>query len=767
MAKERDNFKAVTGEESYWTNSAFGGMPTYQLGANYPHNYVKKLDRLIRFLPRPADYLMLYFVGFYILMLCFKADFRLAILGALAYGFSTYFILILDVGHNSKAHALGYIPLVIGGIVLVFRKKYLWGFVLTALGMALEVMANHYQMTYYFMLLIAILGIVYLVYAIKQKELKHYFSSLGILIAAVILGISTNATNLMATKEYADWSIRGDSRLTINADGSPKEITNGLDREYITQYSVGLGESLNIFIPRFYGGSSGEDIGESSKAYEYLVNQGVPRKQALEFAGQLPLYWGDQIIVAGPPYVGAILLFLFVLGLFWIKSKHKWWLLFGFLLSLVLSWGKHFPALTNFLIDYFPFYNKFRAVSSAQVVLELCVPVMGVLALTELWKDGASLKKMQQTLKWTVLGFLIFGAGIWVLKSTCSFESFRDVGMQQSFGDALVSAIQKDREHALLNDMLRSLLFIILAAIPIWLFSMNRIKKNLLAVVLGALILFDLVGVNLRYIDETDFIGQRRIDTPFAASQLDKALLEDKSNYRVFDVSEGLNGSRTSYFHKSIGGYHAAKPAGIQDLVEHHVYKNNTQVLNMLNVKYVLQQNEEGQQVPAVNPDHNGNAWFVSKLNAVASADEEMKALADINTKTTAIVNTSEYPRLTKLSYELDSLAAINLVDYNPHKLTYSTKNSAEGFAVFSEMHYPKGWQVSIDGKEATQFRVNYALRGMRIPEGSHEVVFNFQPEVVEKGSKISLFGSVLLGLIFLGGIGYQLRARKTKESDQ
>ncbi|MGB5645721.1 MAG: hypothetical protein WBM55_01280, partial [Muriicola sp.] len=375
MAKEQNDFREAKDAEPYWTNGAFGGMPTYQLGANYPHNYVKKLDKVLRFLPRPADYLFLYFLGFYILLSCMKIDYRLAVLGALAFGFSTYLIIILGVGHNAKAHAIAYLPMLLGGILLTFRKQYFWGFILTAIAMALEINANHYQMTYYFMLLVLVLGLVVLIDAVKKRTLAAYFSSIGILVLAVVLGIAVNATALMATKEYADWSTRGTSELTINPDGTPKETVAGLDKEYITQYSYGIAESLDLFVPRMFGGSNSENLGTKSKTYEYLTNQGLPRSQALEFSSGLPLYWGDQPGVAGPAYLGAILVFLFVLGLFLVRGNTKWWLLGGVVLSLLLSWGKNFGVLTDFMIDYFPLYNKFRAVSSIQVVLELCVPI--------------------------------------------------------------------------------------------------------------------------------------------------------------------------------------------------------------------------------------------------------------------------------------------------------------------------------------------------------------------------------------------------------
>ncbi|MEM8848124.1 MAG: YfhO family protein [Bacteroidota bacterium] len=767
MAKERNDYKELTGEESYWTNSAFGGMPTYQLGANYPHDYIKKLDRLIRFLPRPADYLFLYFIGFYILMLCLKVEFRLAVLGALAFGFSTYLIIILGVGHNAKAHALGYIPMVLGGIILVFRKKYLLGFILTALAMALEISANHYQMTYYFMLLVLILGLVYLVYAIKKKELKHYFLSVGLLIVAVALSITTNATGLLATKEYADWSTRGKSELTINPDGSLKEASNGLDKEYITQYSYGIAESLNLFSPRLFGGSGNEDLGTGSKAYEYLVGQGLQPNKALEFSSGLPLYWGSQPIVAGPPYVGAIVLFLFVLGLFLVKGKRKWWLVIGALLSLVLSWGKNFPALTNFMIDYFPLYNKFRAVSSIQVVLELCLPVLGVLGLREIFKAKIQRKDMIKALKWSFFIVLGLVVTIFLLMGFFDFTGVRDETFRSYFGDELVSMIQRDREAVYISDTIRSLIYVLLAAFVLWLLIKEKINKNVATIALGVLVLFDLVGVALRYVNEDDFVRQRQVNTPFQASQIDNAIQQDKDIYRVFDPQEGVNGARTSYFHKSIGGYHAAKPKRLQDLFEYHLYNNNTEVLDMLNVKYVIQQDAEGNSIPAINDNRNGNVWFVERIVPVNSSNAEIQGLSSFNSKTEAVVNTKAYPTLTKHNYIVDSLATINLEEYRPNFIKYRSDNTSEGFAVFSEMHYPKGWKVTIDGEAQEHYRVNYALRGLRIPAGQHDIVFEFEPEVVQMGSQISMAGCIALAVIILGGLGFSLFSSEKKKKNK
>src|SRR5690606_16675759 len=375
MSKQQNDFREATGKETYWTNSAFGGMPTYQLGAKYPHNYIKELDLTLRFLPRPADYLFLYLAGFYVLLLVLKVDYKLAILGALAFGFSTYLIIILGVGHNSKAHAIAYMPLVLSGIILTFQKKYIFGFLLTTIAMGLEIVANHFQMTYYLMFLILILGIAYLVDAYKKNLLPHYFKSVGILLTAVILAVALNATNILATQEYAKESTRGKSELTTNPDGSPKEVTSGLDKDYITQYSYGILETFNLFIPRFMGGGSIEHLGKNSETYK-LTNS----EDSLT-------YWGDQPGVEGPAYLGAVIVFLFVFALFLVKGRLKWWLVGGSVWSLLLSYGNNFGLLTDFFIDYVPLYSKFRAVTSIQVILELCIPILAIFGLVKLLND--------------------------------------------------------------------------------------------------------------------------------------------------------------------------------------------------------------------------------------------------------------------------------------------------------------------------------------------------------------------------------------------
>ena len=765
MAKEQNDFRKSKDQEPYWTNSAFGGMPTYQLGANYPHNYIKKLDRLIRFLPRPADYLFLYFIGFYILLCCLKVDFRLAIVGALAFGFSTYLIIILGAGHNSKAHAIAYLPILLAGIVLVFRKKYLWGFVLAALAMALEITANHYQMTYYFMLLVLVLGMVYLFYAIKEKQIKHFFISVGILLVAVTLGIAANATSLMATKEYADWSTRGKSELTINPDGSAKEDTGGLSKGYITQWSYGITESLNLFVPRLFGGASQENLGEDSKSFNYLIDKGLPKSSALDFVSGLPLYWGDQPGTSGPAYLGAVIFFLFVLGLFLVKGKHKWWLLIGSLVSLVLSWGKNFSALTDFMIDYFPLYDKFRAVSSIQIVLELCVPILAILALKKLFMDKVSQADKIKSL--TLAVGTVFGLGVllFVFKGAFNFVGANDDNLRMTGLEELPEMLRLDRKSVYTSDLLRSLGYALVTSVLIWFYLKEKLKMNFVILAIGVLVVVDLVGVDLRYVNNDNFVSKRKMLEPFQESASDKLIAKDNGVFRVFDQTDGFDSAKTAYFHQSITGYHAAKPAGMQDLFDFHVYNGNLSVLNMLNVKYVIRQDQEGNSFPIENPNANGNAWFVKQLKLVENANAEIMALDSLDTKNVAVVNSSTFKDITQLQYQIDSTASISLIDYEPNHLTYASKNSNKGVAIFSEMYYKNGWNAYIDGIKSEYFKTNYVLRALTVPSGAHKIEFKFEPEVIVQGSKITLASTILLGLVIVGGIGFTFWKPKKEEA--
>ena len=759
MAKQQNDFRESTGEETYWTNSAFGGMPTYQLGAHYPNNYIKKLDHTLRFLPRPADYLFLYLVGFYILLLVLKVDYKLAALGALAFGFSTYLIIILGVGHNAKAHAIAYMPLVLSGILLTFQKRYIYGFLLTTIALGLELSANHYQMTYYLMLLVLVLGIVYLIDAYKKQMLPHFFKAVGILVVAVIFSIGLNATNIMATQEYVKESTRGKSELTINPDGSPKELSSGLDREYITAYSYGKVETLNLFIPRFMGGGSYEDVGKDSETYEYFKALGATPVQALNEAKQTPTYWGKQPIVEAPAYVGAVVIFLFVLALFLAKGRLKWWLVAGTIMSLLLSYGKNLGFLTDLFIDYFPLYNKFRAVSSIQVILELCIPVLAIFGLVKLFSDFNKKEEKLKALKYTT----VITGGIALILLLFKGSLFEFVGGNdgryiQAYGQGFIDAVKTDRRSLFVNDTLRTLVLVLLSAGVIWFFLNKKLSEKLVVVVFAVLILFDLVLVDRRYVNNDDFVSAIQVQKPYQASPVDIEIQKDKSHYRVFDLT--TSSTKPSYFHNSLNGYNAAEMRRYKSVFNFYIAQNHLGVLNMLNTKYIIAQDEEGETVPYTNTDANGNAWFISELEELPNANKEIMALDSLNTNLKAVY--TGFEGLSK-SFNIDSLASINLVDYKPNYLKYESSNSNDGFAVFSENYYVHGWNAYIDGTIVSHVRVNYILRGLQIPAGNHTIEFKFEPQVITTGSSIAMASSIVLVLLLLGGLFFEFKKNNSE----
>ncbi len=759
MAKQQNDFRESTGEETYWTNSAFGGMPTYQLGAHYPNNYIKKLDHTLRFLPRPADYLFLYLIGFYILLLVLKVDYKLAALGALAFGFSTYLIIILGVGHNAKAHAIAYMPLVLSGILLTFQKRYIYGFLLTTIALGLELSANHYQMTYYLMLLVLVLGIVYLIDAYKKQMLPHFFKAVGILVVAVIFSIGLNATNIMATQEYVKESTRGKSELTINPDGSPKELSSGLDREYITAYSYGKVETLNLFIPRFMGGGSYEDVGKDSETYEYFKALGATPVQALNEAKQTPTYWGKQPIVEAPAYVGAVVIFLFVLALFLVKGRLKCWLVAGTIMSLLLSYGKNLGFLTDLFIDYFPLYNKFRAVSSIQVILELCIPVLAIFGLVKLFSDFNKKEEKLKALKYTT----VITGGIALILLLFKGSLFEFVGGNdgryiQAYGQGFIDAVKTDRRSLFVNDTLRTLVLVLLSAGVIWFFLNKKLSEKLVVVVFAVLILFDLVLVDRRYVNNDDFVAAIQVKKPYQASPVDIEIQKDKSHYRVFDLT--TSSTKPSYFHNSLNGYNAAEMRRYKSVFNFYIAQNHLGVLNMLNTKYIIAQDEEGETVPYTNTDANGNAWFISELEELPNANKEIMALDSLNTNLKAVY--TGFEGLSK-SFNIDSLASINLVDYKPNYLKYESSNSNDGFAVFSENYYVHGWNAYIDGTIVSHVRVNYILRGLQIPAGNHTIEFKFEPQVITTGSSIAMASSIVLVLLLLGGLFFEFKKNNSE----
>jgi len=759
MAKEQNDFRATDHSEPYWTNSAFGGMPTYQLGANYPNDFVGKLDDILRFLPRPADYLFLYFLGFYGLLLVLKTDPLKAFIGAIAFGFSTYLIIILGVGHNAKAHAIAYMPLVIAGFILVFQKKYIWGGLLTMFAVALEVNANHFQMTYYLLIFLLILSGYFAFTFIKEKEYKPLLISIGVLAVAGIFAIGANATNLLATSEYAKYSIRDKSELTFNPDGSKNETTAAMTTDYITEYSYGIAESFNLIAPRLFGGSSHENVGTDASMYTFMLDHGVPVEEAQDFVSGMPTYWGDQPIVSAPAYIGVVVFFLAVLALFIDDRKIKYVFLSGALFTLLLSWGKNFSLLTDFFIEYVPMYDKFRAVSSIQVILELCFPVLAVMGLQSFFKAKDNPKAQQKALIQTG----VFGIGVLLIllvaKGFFHFTGMSDQRYLESYGQAFIDVLKEDRMSLYSADLLRSGFFMIVTFGILWLFIKNKFSQTTTLVIVGLLMIFDLFFVDKRYVSAKDFVSPVQIAAPFQETPTDSEILKDTSVYRVFDVQGQLQG-RSSYFHKTIGGYSAVRPRRMQQLMDYQINaKSNLEILNMLNVKYVIQVDKEGKEIPTINPEANGNAWFVSTIKLVNKPDDVMKALDNLDTKKVAVFNVREHEgkfRSARLKKQWDTTGTIKVVTYKPNYIKYKSDNAKDGLAVFSEMYYKNGWNAYIDGKLTDHFPVNYVLRAMEVPGGKHTIEFKFEPQVVKTGGTIALASSIGMLFLLIGGIYFE-----------
>ena len=757
MEHEREVYKKKSGKEIYWTNSAFGGMPTYLLGSSFPHNYTLKLQKALSFLPRPANFLFLYFLSFYILMLVLKVDWKLAVLGSLAFGFSTYYIIIIGVGHLAKVRAIAYFPLVIAGILLVLeRKKYFAGFILTTIALSLEINSGHYQMTYYLLFSVLFLGFFYLLDAYKQKKLKSVFKELAILVFAALLALGMNLSHILPAQEYVKESIRGKQLISITPEGKQKPVKEGLNKEYITEYSYGLAETFNLLIPRFMGGSNMENLGEDSHLYKELLTK-TDRRTAKEFVKSVSTYWGKQPIVAAPAYIGASVIFLAVLALFFYNGKHKKWILASIILALLLSWGKNFGFLTGFFIDYVPLYNKFRTVASIQVIIEFLMPVLAVLGLYSFIRSPENAEeKKKKLLKITggfaalLMIFILFGTSFF------TFESPQDA-MFAKYG--LLEALIEDRKAMLVHDSLRSLIIILSIALLLYLFLINKISEKLLVALIAIIVLIDLVGVDKNYVNEKNFVEANYLDNFFRPTAIDKEILKDTTYYRVMNFTRNpLTDGITSYHHKQLGGYHAAKPRRIQDIFDFYLSKNiNPEILNMYNVKYLIVPAEENTAIQ-INDKANGNAWFVSNIKWVKNENEEIAALKNLDTKKTAVLN-EKYKEKIKNTGQ-DSLSYIRLVSYHPEKLIYESRNSQDGLAVFSENWYPYGWSVKIDGKEVPMLKADYALRAVLVPKGRHEIIFEFKPQIVEKGARISLVSYLLFLLAIILVIIYKKKKK-------
>ena len=784
-AQEIKDYRQATGEEALWTNSMFGGMPAYQIDVSFKTNVAKVFNNIFKlWLPHPASILMVLLLCFFILMLTLKADPWLAMVGAVAFAFSSYFFLTISVGHNAKTLAVAYMPAVLAGIITAYRGKYLLGAALTALFMAIEIAVNHVQMTYYLMMILGFVVLFEFIYAILKKSMANFWKATAVIVVAGCISLLPNISNLWTSYEYMKETIRGKPELTSN-----QEIrSSGLDKDYITQWSYGVGETFTLMIPNVKGGGDAR-LGENKSALD-KVDRNL-RKQI----AQQNHYWGNMPFTAGPVYAGAFVCFLFVLGLFIVKGRLKWALFGVTVLAILLAWGHNFMPLTDFFIDYVPFYNKFRAVSSILIIAELTIPILAILALKEI-ADNPGLIKEKKTVFFVSLGLTAGLTLLFVLLPKMFFDFIKDTeavqfdgyiqqGANQTQIDDFISNLEIARISIFRMSCLRTILFIVIGAAMLWAYaSAKKISKYLLYAGVGALILIDMVPIDKKYLNNDNFIAKNKNENPFVESAADQAILADTTAaFRVMNltVSNFTTDATTSFYHQSIGGYHAAKLRRYQDLIEHRLFNEQERLvktlqagpsdsvltatlygltsLNMLNTKYFIY-NPDAR--PMRNPAAMGNAWFVNRVKMVANADEEIKAMDNFVPATTAIVDKRFERELGGLKIARDSAAAIRLVKYTPNHLIYETsKLKSDQLAVFSEIYYNKGWNAYIDGQAKPYLRANYVLRAMVIPAGAHKIEFKFEPRSYLTGEKVSLAGSVLLLLIIATALYFEFRKKR------
>ena len=748
MSKEISDYRENTGEEALWTNSLFSGMPAYQISVKYSANLIKYVDKVISLgFPRPANLLFLYLLGFYFLLVSLNVDYRIAAIGAFAYAFSSYFFIIIQAGHMTKAHAIAYLPMVVAAVIYTYRGKMLLGGVLTSLAVALQIFTNHYQITYYLILVLLFIGFAQLYKDFNANNLQSFFKRTGILIMAALLAAGTSFTRLKTTLDYGKETTRGKSELTNNLDNK----TKGLDKDYATQWSYGVAESMTLLIPNFHGGSSMSSVLsiDDSQTLDFL-RKFRNKKLANALQYRASSYWGDQPIVSGPTYAGAIVIFLFFLGLFLIKSEYRVWLLLATIMSLMLAWGKNFMPLTEFFLDYFPGYNKFRAVSMILVIAEFTIPFLAFLGLNKFLTDNdkqSNLIMLKNAFYITGGITLVFALFPSMFLDFLSDKDLSPISNGVKTPNGFLDGLVADRSTLLSSDAWRSFIFITLSFGVLFLYIKEKLSKNYVILIIGALLITDMWGINKRYLNEDHFARKSKVKTPYKPTQADNFILKDKDpNFRVFNQSVStFNDASTSYFHKSIGGYHGAKLKRYQELIEFHISKGNMNVLNMLNTKYFITQDGRAQ----LNPGALGNAWFVENINTVKNADEEIAALGNFDPLKTIIVDERYDDNLININ-NLNSSSSIKLDSYKPNHLTYTSNNIDEGIAVFSEIYYKDGWNVYINGIESNHFRANYVLRAMKIPAGNHIIEFKFEPSVFTNGERISLASSISLLLLLL-----------------
>lgn len=776
MAKEQLDFQEKTGEHTIWNSSMFSGMPGYQitLGVNGHSVFTKvKYFLNLKFLGLSGDVgvIFLYLIGFYVCLLAIGINPWLSLLGALAFSLGSYNIIIIEAGHLNKAYAMAMMAPIIGGMLLIFKEKnYVWGGILFAIALGTQVAYNHIQITYYTMLIGVILGVVYLVYAIKEKWLKEFLVGIGVLLIGCAFAIGCNASNLFMNQEYVKYTMRGGSEITVTPedlykDGEPKSIAanNGLDIDYAFAWSYGKGETYTLLVPGSFGGGSGETIGTDSEFYKAFRQK------------QAPLYWGDQPFTSGPVYFGAIVIFLFVLGMFVVKGPERWWILLATILSILLAWGKNLIGFNSFVFYHLPLYNKFRTPSMSLVMANVTMVMMAVFVLKAIFEKDNPIEKKKLNLGLYIstgitAGFILL---MMALSSSFSFSGASDVQMAAQYGnqwDMIQEVLIKDRKALFMSDSWRSLILVLISAVLLWLYINEKIKQSGIIIgVLACLVLFDLWGVDRRYLNESNFVNEKRIKLrPSQTDQiLDQYAAQFKDeDYRVFDLSVNtFNDSYPSAFHHQIGGYSAAKLRRYQDIIDFYLSRHiNTDVLNMLNTRYVVMSGQGGQPIVQRNPDALGNAWFVNEYVLVEDPNAEILALNNFGPADTAIIDKRFASMVQGKDLERDSNSVIVMEHqkpYNMDHLIYKTKTNKNQLAIFSEVYYEPDWRAYIDGKPAEYFRANYLLRAMVIPAGEHTIEFKCEAPRLYKLIKVNILSGILLVLAIAGGLVWYYRKPK------
>lgn len=767
MAKEQQDFHDKTGEYTTWTSSMFSGMPAYQVTSPPTKSVFNKIQNCLNLssfdLATNVGIILFYLLGFYVALLALGLSPWLSLLGALAFGLGSYNIIIIEAGHITKAYAMSMMAPIIGGILLILkREKYLCGGILFTLALGIQIACNHIQITYYTLIITLILGVVYLIYAIKDKSFKPLLVGLAVMLVGAGFAVGANARILFINQEYVKYTMRGGSEITVTPedlykDGEAKSITasDGLDIDYAYNWSYGKGETYTLLVPGAYGGGSGETVGTDSEFYKNFRQK------------QAPLYWGDQPFTSGPVYFGAIIIFLFVLGMFVVKGPERWWILIATILAILMSWGKNLMGFNSFLFDHLPLYNKFRTPSMSLVMANVTMVLMAVLALKTIFDKDNPVDKKKLNLGLYIstgitAGFILL---MMALSGNFSFSGASDTQMAAQYGnqwDMIRDVLVKDRKALFMADSWRSLILILVSAIFLWLFINEKIKQSGIIIgVLACLVLFDLWGVDRRYLNDSNFVSEKRLKLkPSETDQmLDQYAAQFKDeDYRVFDLSVNtFNDSYPSAFHHQIGGYSAAKLRRYQDIIDFYLSRHiNPGVLNMLNTRYVVMLGQGGQPMVQRNPDALGNAWFVDQFLLVEDANAEILALNELNPADTAVIDKRFAEMVQGKNLERDSNAVIAMEHqkpYNPDYVVYKSKSAKDQLAVFSEVYYAPDWRAYIDGKPADYFRANYILRAMVIPAGEHKIEFRNEAPLMHKLDKISVICSILFVLVVAGSL--------------